>query len=108
MVAVAVTGNLRGFELFLVGTGLVGIHNAEIILVPSERHGVIAILVGVVARFADIFTGSAGVIWLVVVFLLTPVQDFGILVHFSPSGAERRARSELLVRLRSVVDKERE
>ena len=62
MVPVAVTRSFRRFGLFLVRTGLVSVNDAEVILVSTQRHGVIAILVSVVARFADIFTGSASVV----------------------------------------------
>ena len=55
VVPVMVTRNVGRFGLFLVRTGLVSVNDAEVVLVPTQRHGVIAILVSVVARFADVF-----------------------------------------------------
>jgi hypothetical protein len=70
MVPTVVAG---GVGLFLVRTRLVSVNDAEVVLVAAQRHGIIAILVSVPARFANVFAGSAGVVRLVVVFLVAPV-----------------------------------
>jgi hypothetical protein len=62
-----VTRNVGRFGLSLVWTGLVGINDAEVAPTPTQRHGVIAILFSVLARFTNVFAWSAGVVRLVVV-----------------------------------------